>query len=161
MISRATIFWLIALAGMVLMTVTVSLKVDRVNNRIDAIAARKASVQERITLLDASYQLLISPDRLRPLADRHLALQEVRGDQLIPLASLPARIPLPTARRPEPEPKQYGQRQEPPQLAEPPHMPTLPPILPEDMPHTPPWLEAHGRPALQPVTLLTPQRIPQ
>ncbi len=157
MISRATIFWLIALAGMVLMTVTVSLKVDRVNNRIDAIAARKASVQERIMLLDASYELLISADRLLPLADRHLTLEEVRGDQLIPLASLPARIPLPTARRPEPEPKRYGQRQEPPQLTEPPHIPALP----EGMPHTPPWLEAHGRSALQPVSLLTPQRKPQ
>ena len=31
MMSRATIFWLIALAGMVVMTVTVSLKVNRVN----------------------------------------------------------------------------------------------------------------------------------
>lgn len=156
MISRATIFWLVALAGMVLMTVTVSLEVNRVNRQIQAVDERQQSVEERTTLLKASYQLLISPDRLRRLADRHLDLEEVRGDQLIALEQLPARTPLPSVRRQAPE--QYGQRDaEPPAADNPPR--DLP--MPRGLPQTPPWLEAQGDPALQPVNLSTPQGRPQ
>jgi len=155
MITRATIFWLVALAGMVLMTVTISLEVNRINKQINAIDQRMDSVAERTALLKASYQLLISPERLRPLADRHLDLEEIRGDQLIALEKLPARTPLPTARRPKPE--QYGQRDAQPPAGEPPRSPPMPPGVPQ----TPPWLETQGGSGLQPVTLSTPQRRPQ
>lgn len=77
MISRATIFWLIALAGMVLMTVTVSLKVNRVSAAIDNVSREKSAVQQRIALLDASYQLLISSARLTPLADQQIGRAHV------------------------------------------------------------------------------------
>jgi|GEM_PF-6612037 len=167
MMSRVTIFWLVALAGMVLMTVTVSLEVDRVNNRIDTIGARKSAADERIALLDASYQMLVSPEQLRPLADRHLKLQEVRGDQLIALDKLPERIPLPTARRPEPQPERFGQAAPQPPAAQPPVLqppvsqpPAAPPALPGG-PSSPPWLEAQGGNALQPVTFIIPRRRPQ
>jgi hypothetical protein len=159
MISRATIFWLIALAGMVLMTVTVSLKVNRISASIDKISAEKSAVQQRIALLDASYQLLISSERLTPLADQHLDLVEVRGDQLLPLKRLPTRIPLPTARAPEPQRHQPGQnllgQQDTLPTDQPPQMP--PPTLSEPPSGTPPWLQAQGRNALQPVSLQTPQ----
>lgn len=161
MISRATIFWLVALAGMVLMTVTVSLEVNRVNRQIQAIDERRQSVEERTTLLKASYQLLISPDRLTRLADRHLELEEVRGDQLIALEQLPAHPPVPSARRQAPE--QYGQRDaEPPAVQPPRDLPTpRGQPMPRGLPQTPPWLEALGDPALQPVNLSTPQGRPQ
>jgi len=156
MISRATIFWLVALAGMVLVTVTVSLEVNRVNRQIQAVDERRQSVEERTTLLKASYQLLISPDRLRRLADRHLALEEVRGDQLIALEELPARSPRPTVRR-RPTPEQFGRREAEPPATDPSRNPPAPPGLPR----VPPSLEAHGNPALQPVRLSTAQRRPQ
>tara|TARA_R110002096_G_scaffold90370_12_gene204877 strand:+ start:477 stop:956 length:480 start_codon:yes stop_codon:yes gene_type:complete len=158
--SRATIFWLIALAGMVVMTVTVSLKVNRVNAQIEAVADRKATVQDRIDLLDASYALLTSSERLTPLADRHLDLEEVRGDQLIPFDKLPIQIPLPTARRPEPQPDPPARRE----AARPvPPVPTFPPLAgrPPSQGGRPPWLEAQGRSALQPVTLSPQRRRPQ
>ena len=161
MMSRATIFWLVALAAMVVMTVTVSLKVNRIDSKIDAIAVRKTEVQDRIALLDASYALLTSAERLAPLADRHLDLVEVRGDQLIAFEKLPFRIPLPTARQPEPE---HGQpsNQEVARPADPPPALSIPPMIspPSDIappgalpPRMPPWLEAQGRAGLQPVTL--------
>ncbi len=158
MISRATIFWLIALAGMVLMTVTVSLKVNRVSAAIDNVSREKSAVQQRIALLDASYQLLISSARLTPLADQHLDLVEVRGDQLLPLDKLPSRIPLPTARAPEPQ-QQPGRnplaKQDNPPADPLPHV--IPQPLNEPPVGTPPWLQAQGRNALQPVSLQTPQ----
>ncbi len=158
MISRATIFWLIALAGMVLVTVTVSLKVNRVTKAIEATANDARMIQQRIALLDASYQLLVSPEYLAPVAARHLPLVEIRGDQLLPLNQLPDRIPLPTARAPEPTPgqsnqpsaeRQHNQRSAEAPLAAPPENPP-----PAGMP---PWLQAQGRNALQPVSLRTLQ----
>ena len=158
MMSRITIFWLVALAGMVVMTVTVSLEVDRANNRIDAISIRKSAVEERIALLDASYQLLVSPGQLRPIVDKHLKLQEIRGDQLIAIDQLPTRIPTPTARKPEPKapPQQYGQNETPTPTQRPSAAPPLP-----SAPANPPWLEAQGRAGLQPVTLKSSQRRPK
>jgi hypothetical protein len=159
MISRATIFWLVALAGMVLMTVTISLKVNRIDASIAKVSAEKTTVQQRIALLDASYQLLISSERLTPLADRHLDLVEVRGDQLLPLDKLPTRIPLPTARAPEPQQPEPGDtllgQQDNLPADQPPQM--IPPPLNEPPAGAPPWLQAQGRNALQPVSLQTPQ----
>lgn len=161
MINRATIFWLVALTGMALVTVTVSLQVNRVNRQIDAIEERRASVAERTALLEASYQLLVSPERLRPLADRHLDLEEVHGDQLIALEELPQRMPLPLARNPEDRPEIHGQRELPPAADAPAHNPPGHAPAPPGLRQTLPWLEAQGDSALQPVNLSTPQGRPQ
>lgn len=156
MMSWATIFWLIALAAMVLFTVTVSLKVDQVNAEIADVTTETEQLRRRLELLDASYHSLTRPDELARLATQHLQLEEVRGDQLMPLENLPPRIPLPTARRREPKSQELGETKPAPHRTPPQQLPVPrdePPSMARPPSAVPPWLEAQGQSGLQPVKL--------
>ena len=152
MISRATIFWLVALAVMVAASITISLRVDHATREIRAIEASAELLREKIRVTEASYQSLIRIERLTKLAEQHLDIEELRGDQLVPLAALPERVPVPSQR---PAPPATRRGAPPPRQA----LPTPGPALPA--PGTPPWLEAGGQPHLQPVRLAPQQSRPE
>ena len=155
MISRTVVIWVLLVIGTILVSVQVGLKAEGLEDEIRANARAQQVERDRIRVLRASYAYLTAADQLQPLVARHLALEPVRGDQVIALADLPRRVPVPARKGLEPGPDTNTTEADagPPQGARPP-VPDGNRRAPRPGPSAnPPWLKAHQKPVLQPVGL--------
>ncbi len=184
MISRAIVLWVLAVITVILVSVQIGLKAEALEDQIRTVEQKQEVERDRIRVLRASYAYLTAADQLKPLAQRHLALEPIRGDQVATLADLPLRVPVPIERGEEPgtvsappsEPSSApssAPSSEPavpsadaPSLVEAPGEAqddfVIPPRRQEPTPrgpsNIPPWLKAQQHPVLQPVGLPSQER---
>ena len=162
MISKSIVLWVVLVIGTILVSVQIGLRAEGLEDAVRTVQRAQIAEQDRIRTLRASYAYLTSADQLQPLAERHLALEPIRGDQITTLAELPRRIPVPL-------PRGQQRREETPSARS-----TVPPpavsvpdssrsaeapseerndAAPPRSRNTPPWLKAQQNKRLQPVSL--------
>jgi hypothetical protein len=166
MISRTVVVWLLLVIATILVSVQIGLKAEGLEDEIRAVKRAQEVERDRIRVLRASYAYLTAADQLKPLMERHLALEPVRGDQIMTLADLPRRVPVPTPKGSEPGaapsvpvPHVVVPPKSTPRMAE------APPSANEEDRHgrsknntNPPWLKEQRNPVLQPVSLPSQER---
>lgn len=160
MISRAIVVWVLLVIGTILISVQIGLKAEALDDDLHAVHRKHEAERDRIRVLRASYAYLTASDQLQPLAERHLALEPVRGDQMVVLGDLPERAPVPVARGREPGSAapsvKLPEADAAPRTAEAP--PQRQPRSPKGSTNNPPWLKAKQGPVLQPVGLPSQKR---
>lgn len=130
------------------------------DRKIEKIVKDTDQVRDQTRLLHAEWMLLNDPERLRQLADRHLALRAVAPSQFTSLAELGNRLPAPLP--PEPEPAPAPATETPPMAAA---DPTPEPAVPTGVPTATPAEEAPSLVAeeenlpLPPVPVMPPPMI--
>ena len=149
MISRAIVVWVLLVIGTILISVQIGLKAEALDDDLHAVHRKHEAERDRIRVLRASYAYLTASDQLQPLAERHLALEPVRGDQMVVLGDLPERAPVPVARGREPGSAAPRTAEAPPQRQ---------PRSPKGSTNNPPWLKAKQGPVLQPAGLPSQKR---
>lgn len=160
MISRAIVIWVLLVIGTILVSVQIGLKAEALDDSLKAVERKQDVERDRIRVLRASYAYLTASDQLQPLVVRHLALQPIHGDQMVTLADLPLRVPVPVMKGKEPE--ETEPRVQVPGVAEGPRTAEAPSQERSDPPRSsnnnPPWLKAKQGPVLQPVGLPSQKR---
>ena len=130
------------------------MKAEALDDDLHGVQSQQDAERDRIRVLRASYAYLTASDQLQPLAVRHLGLEPIRGGQMVGLADLPERAPVPVVRGQEPSANLPAIEQ--PHAAETPERrPYAPPPV---TPGNPPWLKAQRTPVLQPVGLPSQKR---
>lgn len=177
MMSRAIVLWVLAVIATILVSVKIGLKAEALEDQIQTVEQNQEVERDRIRVLRASYAYLTAADQLKPLAARHLALEPIRGDQLVLLVDLPVRVPVPLERGEEPgtvSDPSFAPASDPaagaPSLVEAPGQESdvapensiIPPRrqypAPSGPSNIPPWLKAQQHPVLQPVGLPSQER---
>ncbi len=160
MISRVIVVWVLLVIGTILVSVQIGLKAEALDDDLWTVQHKQEVERDRIRVLRTSYAYLTAADQLQPLAARHLALEPVRGDQMLTLAELPVRVPVPMVRGKEPGaaspevsvPRAAG---DPRRVEAPAPDNTVPPKGPNNNPL---WLKAKQGHVLQPVGLPSQKR---
>ncbi len=160
MISRTVVLWVLLMIGTILVSVQIGLKAEALEDEIRATARAQQVERDRIRVLRASYAYLTAADQLQVLVTRHLALQPIRGDQVLAVSDLPRRVPVPARKADEPDPETSAD--EPsfgaPHAAEAPRQFDERREVPPGNSQNPPWLKANQKPVLQPVVLPSQKR---
>lgn len=160
MISRAIIVWVLLVIGTILISVQIGLKAEALDDNLKAVERKQEVERDRIRVLRASYAYLTASDQLQPLVQRHLVLEPIRGDQMVTLADLPVRVPVPVSKGQEPGADAPSVKVPTapvgPRTAEAPSQERSNP--PRNSDKNPPWLKAKQGPVLQPVGLPSQKR---
>ncbi|MFM7415433.1 MAG: hypothetical protein ACKO51_06555 [Alphaproteobacteria bacterium] len=143
MIRPVTLVSLIAAAGAGLYLYQVKHSVSMLDRELRDVNRQTEVVRERTQILRAEWALLNEPDRLRQVAQRHLALEPMAPAQFIREAELERR--LPSARPFTGPPSLFGP-------------PELPPSVPEALMVPSPLAAAPTPPAAAPPRLEAPPR---
>ena len=144
---RPALIWTAVLVGVILASVRVGSVSNDLDERLATLKAEQEREREQIQVLLASFAHLTAADQLRPLAERHLELEPIRGDQMVLLQDLPKLPPLPLARKLSPG-EEADKAPAPEQFVAP----------GERKPIEPRWDGQIGRGLLQPVTLREEER---
>lgn len=160
MISRTVVLWILLVIGTILVSVQIGLKAEALEDEIRATARAQEVERDRIRVLRASYAYLTAADQLRPLVARHLALEPIRGDQVVTVSDLPRRVPVPARKADEPGPDTSADTPVAgaPRTAEAPRQNHEHGDDPPGTSQNPPWLKVHQNPVLQPVGLPSQKR---
>lgn len=170
MISRAAVLWLLLVIATILVSVQIGLKAEGLEDGIRAVKQAQEVERDRIRILRASYAYLTAADQLTPLAARHLALEPVRGGQIMTLDDLPRRVPVPAPKGGEPDaapsapvphvivPPGVLPPAGAPRMAEAPPSARGGPAGRSENNTNPPWLRERRNSALQPVSLPSQER---
>jgi hypothetical protein len=163
MMSRGLLMWIVLAVGIAVASINIGLSSDTFDEKLAAAKSSQRLERERINVLRASYAHLTAIDQLKPLAELHLALKPIRGEQIALLQDLPRLAVDPDAPAKPPAtglqavPAQKAPltaKAQPSQRAEP-RRPQVAPTEPGQNAQNPPWLKAQRNPLLQSARLPT------